>query len=120
MDFMQMTLAKSDLRIARTYTSLVDDAQTRERLWRRIFDEHVACVGALLNITGNKNLLDDSPVLQRSIRLRNPYVDPLSYVQVNLLRQLRDLPDDSPERELALNTLLLTISGISSGMLNTG
>ena len=120
MDFMQMTLAKSDLRIARTYTSLVDDAQTRERLWRRIFDEHVACVGALLNITGNKNLLDDSPVLQRSIRLRNPYVDPLSYVQVNLLRQLRDLPEDSPEREPTLNTLLLTISGISSGMLNTG
>jgi phosphoenolpyruvate carboxylase len=119
-DFMQMTLAKSDLRIAETYTSLVEDAETRERLWRRIFDEHAACVGALLKITGNENLLDDSPVLQRSIRLRNPYVDPLSYVQVNLLRRLRDLPEDSPEREPTLNTLLLTISGISSGMLNTG
>jgi phosphoenolpyruvate carboxylase len=119
-DFMQMTLAKSDLRIAETYTSLVDDPTTRERLWRRIFDEHAACVGALLKITGQENLLDDSPVLQRSIRLRNPYVDPLSYVQVNLLRRLRALPEDSPEREPTLNTLLLTISGISSGMLNTG
>jgi phosphoenolpyruvate carboxylase len=77
-------------------------------------------VEALLKITGNENLLDDSPVLQRSIRLRNPYVDPLSYVQVSLLRRLRDLPEDSPEREPTLNTLLLTISGISSGMLNTG
>jgi phosphoenolpyruvate carboxylase len=119
-DFMQMTLAKSDLRIAETYVSLVDDAEIRERLWRRIFDEHTACVGALLKITGYENLLDDSPVLQRSIRLRNPYVDPLSYVQVNLLRRLRNLPEGSPEREPTLNTLLLTISGISSGMLNTG
>jgi phosphoenolpyruvate carboxylase len=119
-DFMQMTLAKSDLRIAETYVSLVDDAELRERLWRRIFDEHAACVGALLKVTGHENLLDDSPVLQRSIRLRNPYVDPLSYVQVNLLRRLRNLPEGSPEREPTLNTLLLTISGISSGMLNTG
>jgi phosphoenolpyruvate carboxylase len=119
-DFMQMTLAKSDLRIAETYVSLVDNAGIRDRLWRRISDEHAACVDALLGITGNENLLDDSPVLQRSIRLRNPYVDPLSYVQVNLLRRLRDLPEGSPERELTLNTLLLTVSGISSGMLNTG
>jgi phosphoenolpyruvate carboxylase len=119
-DFMQMTLAKSDLRIAETYTSLVSDPETRDRLWRRISEEHASCVDALLKITGNENLLDDSPVLQRSIRLRNPYVDPLSYIQVSLLRRLRALPGDSPEHEAVLNTLLLTISGISSGMLNTG
>jgi phosphoenolpyruvate carboxylase len=92
----------------------------RDRLWSRISEEHAACVDALLLITGNHNLLDDSPVLQRSIRLRNPYVDPLSYVQVTLLRRLRALPEDSPDREDALNTLLLSISGVSSGMLNTG
>jgi phosphoenolpyruvate carboxylase len=119
-DFMQMTLAKSDLRIAETYTSLVSDPEIRDRLWKRISEEHASCVEALLKITGNENLLDDSPVLQRSIRLRNPYVDPLSYIQVSLLRRLRAFPEDSPERETALNTLLLTISGISSGMLNTG
>jgi NAD(P)-dependent dehydrogenase (short-subunit alcohol dehydrogenase family) len=79
-----------------------------------------ACVDALLKITGNENLLDDSPVLQRSIRLRNPNVDPLSYVQVALLRRLRALPESSQEREGVLNTLLLSISGVSSGMLNTG
>ena len=119
-DFMQMTLAKSDLRIAENYTSLVSDPATRERMWTRISEEHAACTEALLLITGNENLLDDSPVLQRSIRLRNPYVDPLSYIQVTLLRRLRTLPEDSPERESVLNTLLLTISGVSSGMLNTG
>ncbi|MCA1688198.1 MAG: phosphoenolpyruvate carboxylase, partial [Actinobacteria bacterium] len=119
-DFMQMTLAKSDLRIAETYTSLISDPETRSRLWQRISEEHAACVDALLKITGNGNLLDDSPILQRSIRLRNPYVDPLSYIQVSLLRRLRSLPEDSPEQETVLNTLLLTISGISSGMLNTG
>jgi phosphoenolpyruvate carboxylase len=119
-DFMQMTLAKSDLRIAENYTSLVSDSAVRERLWTRISEEHAACVDALLLLTGNENLLDDSPVLQRSIRLRNPYVDPLSYVQVTLLRRLRALPEGSPDRENALNTLLLSISGVSSGMLNTG
>jgi phosphoenolpyruvate carboxylase len=119
-DFMQMTLAKSDLRIAENYTSLVSDPDVRDRLWSRISEEHAACVNALLLITGNDNLLDDSPVLQRSIRLRNPYVDPLSYVQVTLLRRLRALPEGSPDREDALNTLLLSISGVSSGMLNTG
>jgi phosphoenolpyruvate carboxylase len=119
-DFMQMTLAKSDLRVAENYTSLVSDSSVRDRLWSRISEEHAACVDALLLITGNDSLLDDSPVLQRSVRLRNPYVDPLSYVQVTLLRRLRALPEDSPNREVALNTLLLSISGVSSGMLNTG
>jgi phosphoenolpyruvate carboxylase len=119
-DFMQMTLAKSDLRIAEAYTSLISDPEIRDRLWRRISEEHTACVDALSRITGNENLLDDSPVLQRSIRLRNPYVDPLSYIQVSLLHRLRALAVDSPERGAVLNTLLLTISGISSGMLNTG
>ncbi len=119
-DFMQMTLAKSDLRIARTYTSLVSDEGVRDRMWARISTEHAACVEALLLVTGSENLLDDNPVLQRSIRLRNPYVDPLSYVQVSLLRRLRDLPEDSPGRDGVLKTLLLTVSGISSGLLNTG
>ncbi|MDP8901349.1 MAG: phosphoenolpyruvate carboxylase [Actinomycetota bacterium] len=119
-DFMQMTLAKSDLRIAHSYTYLVRDEGVRDRMWARISAEHAACVDALLLVKDSENLLDDTPVLQRSIRLRNPYVDPLSYVQVSLLRRLRDLPEDSPEREGVLKTLPLTVSGISSGLLNTG
>jgi len=119
-DFMQMTLAKSDLRIARAYASLVDDAGARARIWTRVSEEHARCVGALLAVTGQDDLLDANPVLQRSIRLRNPYVDPLSYIQVELLRRYRSLPEDSPERAALEGPLLLTISAISSGMLNTG
>ncbi|QIN78819.1 phosphoenolpyruvate carboxylase [Rubrobacter marinus] len=119
-DFMQMTLAKSDMRIAEAYVSLVGDDGVRERIWGRVSEEHAACVRALLDITGQENLLDGSPVLQRSIRLRNPYVDPLSYIQVNLLRRLRALPEGSPERDAVAHPLLLTVSAISSGLLNTG
>ena len=66
-DFMQMTLAKSDLRIAEHYTSLVSNPATRCRLWTRISEEHADCVRAILFITENENLLDDSPVLQTEI-----------------------------------------------------
>ena len=119
-NFMQMTLAKSDLRIAETYTELVEDLQIRNRMWNMISAEHESCVKALAQITSYENLLDDSPVLQRSIRLRNPYVDPLSYIQLSLLRRLRALPEEAPERDAVTDTLLRTVSGISSGMLNTG
>jgi phosphoenolpyruvate carboxylase len=119
-DFMQMTLAKSDLRIAEAYTALVEEPEIRERMWERVSEEHKMTMRALLLITEQENLLDNSPVLQRSIRLRNPYVDPLSYIQVRLLKRFRSLPETSPEREKMIHPLLLTIAGISSGMMNTG
>ena len=119
-DFMQMTLAKSDMRIAESYASLVGDAGVRDRVWGRVSGEHEMSIRALLKITQQENLLDGSPILQRSIRLRNPYVDPLSYIQVNLLRRFRTLPEDSPEREAMARPLLLTVSAISSGLVNTG
>ena len=119
-DFMQMALAKSDLRISEAYSMLVDDPGVRERIWDRVSEEHTTSVQVLLGITGQEHLLDNAPVLQRSIRLRNPYVDPLSYIQVSLLRRFRFLPEDSPEREAIVHPLLLTIAGISSGLLNTG
>ena len=119
-DFMQMTLAKSDLRIAEAYSALVEDPGIRERFWERISGEHTLSVRALLQITVQEHLLDNTPILQRSVRLRNPYVDPLSYIQVSLLRRFRSLPEDSPERAAMAHPLLLTIAGISSGLLNTG
>ena len=116
-----MTVTKSDLWIAETYTSLAS-TQRSETVCEKGSPRSTpaSCMQALLEIIGNENLLDNSPVLQRSIRLRNPYVDPLSYIQVSLLRRLRALPEDSSRRETVLNTLLLTTSGISSGMLNRG
>ena len=119
-DFMQMTLAKSDLRIAKAYSTLVQNAKVRERIWGRTSEEYGMSVRTLLQVTEQEHLLDGSPILQRSIRLRNPYVDPLSYIQVSLLRRFRSLPEGSPEREAISYPLLLTIAGISSGMMNTG
>jgi phosphoenolpyruvate carboxylase len=110
----------SDLRIAEHYTSLVSNPAACCRLWTRISEEHADCVRAILLITENENLLDDGPVLQSSIRLRNPYFDPLSYIRVALLRRLRALSESSRKREGVLYTLLLSISGVSSWMLNTG
>jgi phosphoenolpyruvate carboxylase len=119
-DFMQMTLAKSDMRIAEAYTTLVTDLNLRRRLWGRILEEHGVTQRMLLEITDQQQLLDDSPGLQRSIRLRNPYVDPISYIQMSLLRRLRNLPANSPEGESLTYPLLLTMSGIAGGMANTG
>ena len=134
LDNMQMTLSKADMHIARHYALLVEDASLRQRLSTTILEEYERTKHMLLEIVGGHALLDSSPVLQRSIRLRNPYVDPLSYFQVTLLRRLRALggplvldestqePASQQERERAQLTyaVLLTINGIAAGLRNTG
>jgi phosphoenolpyruvate carboxylase len=76
---------------------------------------------SILQVTGQNKILDNQPVLQRSIRLRNPYVDPLNFIQVSLLRRLRALPDpESSEARLLLQAIFLTINGIAAGLKNTG
>jgi phosphoenolpyruvate carboxylase len=75
----------------------------------------------LLRVTGRDRLLDGAPVLQRSIGLRNPYVDALSEVQVRLLRRLRALPsDDADARAMHLRLVQLSVNGIAAGLQNTG
>ncbi len=134
LDNLQMTLSKADMHIAHHYSLLVDDEALRQRLSTNIAEEYQRTRRMLLQIVGGKALLDTSPVLQRSIRLRNPYVDPLSYFQVALLRRLRAIGgplvlDDTAqqhatdrERERANFTyaVLLTINGIAAGLRNTG
>ena len=134
LDNLQMTLSKADMHIAQHYTSLVDDEILRERLSDTILQEYERTRDILLKIVGGKALLDATPVLQRSIRLRNPYVDPLSYFQVMLLRKLRALGGplilDEPnlqsaseqehERARLTYAVLLTINGIAAGLRNTG
>jgi phosphoenolpyruvate carboxylase len=71
-------------------------------------------------VTGHARLLDRSPALQRSIALRNPYVDPLSDLQVRLLERLRGLPADDPERQRLLRLVQLTVNGVAAGLQNTG
>jgi len=134
LDNLQMTLSKADMHIAQYYTSLVDDEILRERLSHVIRKEYECTQDILLKIVGGKALLDTTPVLQRSIRLRNPYVDPLSYFQVMLLRKLRALGGpllleennlhsaNAQEQERARITyaVLMTINGIAAGLRNTG
>ena len=82
-------LAKADLSIARRYSLLVGDEDLRERVWRMIAGEFERTREMILRVTGQRELLEHNPVLARSIRLRNPYVDPMSLIQIELLRRLR-------------------------------
>jgi phosphoenolpyruvate carboxylase len=81
--------------------------------------EFERAVRSVLRITGSGQLLDSQPVLQRSIGRRNPYVDPLNYLQVDLLRRYRSPHDPADDDEL-LHALLLSVNGIAAGMRNTG
>ena len=111
---LEMTLAKSSMGIARDYLRLVADRELGERLFAAIEDEHRRVVDAVLAITEGRELLDASPQVQRSVRLRNPYVDPMNAVQVELLTRYR--AGDAA----ALRPLLRSIAGIAAALRNTG
>ena len=112
----EIGLAKSDMNIAKLYSELVVDPELRVRVFDRIREEFERTTRAVLRLTGQKQLLENNPVLARSIRLRNPYVDPMSFLQVELLRRRRS-GEDSAEIHNALGA---TINGISAGLRNTG
>ncbi len=112
----EMALAKSDFGIARLYASLVADEGLRDRVFSKLEAEYHRARNAILAITGQSELLENNQVLARSIRLRNPYVDPISLIQVDLLRRKR-AGDDSDAINRAISA---TINGISAGLRNTG
>ena len=112
----EMALGKADLATARLYSTLVADEALRERVYSTFEAEFHRCVQAVLAITRQKELLETNRVLGRSIRLRNPYVDPMHLIQVDLLRRKR-AGEDTPEVNRAIAA---TISGISAGLRNTG
>ncbi|HXF97841.1 MAG TPA: phosphoenolpyruvate carboxylase [Gaiellaceae bacterium] len=113
---LEMTLAKSSLEIAEWYLELVDDPA----LFGPIAEEHARTVEGVLRIVGARELLDRHPVVQRSIRLRNPYVDPMNAIQVELLRRYRDPALPEEEREAVRRPLLRSIAGIAAALRNTG
>jgi len=125
-DNAQMSLAKADLEIAARYASLVTDETIRQRIYGAVAAEYEKSVAIINRITGFLALLDNQPVLQKSIRLRNPYVDPLSYLQVELLKRLRALPPGDASEEMRITrrdlraAVLLSINGVAAGMKNTG
>ncbi len=114
----QLSMGKADLKIARLYAGLAD--ADGERIFSAIEAEWTRTREAILAITGKRRLLETSPVLRRSIDLRNPYVDPLSLLQVALLRRLRDQGSEAELPDEDWRLLARSINGVAAGLQNTG
>jgi phosphoenolpyruvate carboxylase len=115
MDLFEMVLAKADAGIAAEYDRrLVPDhlRPTGEQLRERL--SHA--ISGLLQVTGHRHLLEENPVLRRSIDVRNPYVDPINLVQIEVIRRLRQGDEDPRLRD----AFVVTVNGIAAGMRNTG
>jgi len=111
---LEMSLAKTSMRIAERYLELVPDAELATRVFAGLREEHDRARAAVLEIVEANELLDRQPVLQQSIRLRNPYVDPMNAIQVELLKRHRAGDAD------ALRPMLRSIAGIAAALRNTG
>jgi phosphoenolpyruvate carboxylase len=119
----EIAMAKADFAIARLHADLVTDAALRNRVFEMLRQEFERTGRVILAVTGQKELLETNPVLFRSVRLRNPYVDPLSLIQVDLLRRKRAAAD--PSLDSAVDSSLdyaigATMNGIAAGLHNTG
>ncbi|MGG3888548.1 phosphoenolpyruvate carboxylase [Metabacillus fastidiosus] len=116
-DNLQMALLKADMEAAEKYTELVEDQTIAKRIFGEIVHEYNITKEVLLKITDDKELLDRNPNIQESVKRRNPYVDPLNFLQVELIRKLRE--NNETDEEI-LTEVLLTINGIAAGIRNTG
>jgi phosphoenolpyruvate carboxylase len=119
-DNAQLTMRKADMGIASLYAGLVEDGKIRRRMLGILGAEFERTEKAILAITGQTRLLGREPVLLRSVELRNPYIDPLNYIQVDMMRRLRGGTLADGEAEEVRAVIELTINGISGGLKNTG
>ncbi|MCB0043296.1 MAG: phosphoenolpyruvate carboxylase, partial [Caldilinea sp.] len=117
-DNVQMGLSKADMAIASLYAQLTD-AKTRGLVFDDILDEFERTVRMVLLVVDAEQLLDKEPVLRRSIKVRNPYVDPMNYIQVALLQKLQGEDDEEQRRKLTA-AVLGSVNGIAAGLQNTG
>jgi phosphoenolpyruvate carboxylase len=117
-DNAQLALRGADMLIARVYATLAAPAD-REAVFPRLAAEYRRTEAALCRLTGQRDLLDEAPWLQRSIRVRNPYIDPMNYVQVALLRRLRAEGTGAGAEDLG-DAVRLSVNGIAAGLRNTG
>ena len=116
----EQSLAKADMHIAGCYAELVESPEVREEIFGRIEAEHRLATEMVLRVSGKRKLLERDRVLAKSIKLRNPYVDPLNYVQIEFLRQWRAVVKTGESDEALERLLALTAHGIAFGMKSTG
>jgi phosphoenolpyruvate carboxylase len=115
LDLIEMVLAKADARIAAEYDRLLVPADLQP-LGAELRARLARAIAVVLDVTGHRQLVESNRVLRRSIDTRNPYVDPINLVQIDLLKRLRQEPD-APELRRAFAT---TVNGIAAGLRNTG
>jgi phosphoenolpyruvate carboxylase len=121
LDNAEMSLLKADMDIASLYSALVPDQVFARQIFELILTEYHRTRAVILQVTGHQVLMESEPTISRSIQLRNPYVDPLNYLQVEMLRRLRSLPDqESREAQSLREVIIITINGIAAGLRNTG
>lgn len=117
----QLDLAKADMGIAELYASLVEDETLRQTIFTQIKEEHALATRMITQLLNQEEILSNSPVIQRSIERRNPYIDPLNFIQVAALRDLRQNANpESDDYKATLQVVLNTINSIAAGMKTTG
>jgi len=119
-DNAQLDVAKADMGIAELYASLVEPVALQERFFDWIKEEHRLSSEMIMRVTEQDGLLTNMTAIKTSIERRNPYVDPLNFMQVALLRELRDLDEGDGRWRPILDATLATINGIAAGMKTTG
>jgi phosphoenolpyruvate carboxylase len=121
LDNTEISLIKADMDIAALYVELVPDQITAKKIFSNIRSEYERTRNAVLFISGHTSLLELDPITQNAVDLRNPYIDPLNYIQVDVLRRLRKLSNqESPEAAALREAMAITINGIAAALKNTG
>jgi phosphoenolpyruvate carboxylase len=121
LDNTEISLLKADMDIASLYVELVPDHSMAKKIFSEIRNEYERTRASVLSISGHTALLELDPITQNAVDLRNPYIDPLNYIQVDVLRRLRSLPNqDGPEAAALREVMAITINGIAAALKNTG
>jgi phosphoenolpyruvate carboxylase len=116
----QMSLFKSDMRTALEYSKLCQNKELGKRIFSKIRKENQRTIEQILDIASIKELLANDPALKLSLTRRDPYLDPLGYLQINLLRKFRDESVSEADRQTWQSALLSSINAIAAGLRNTG
>jgi phosphoenolpyruvate carboxylase len=117
---LQMSLYKSDMRIAMEYSKLCDDRKFADSIFNTLRQENKRSIDSVLQVANMKKLLANDSVLTLSLSRRDPYLDPLAFLQIDVLKKYRDETQSKADRMQWQAALLSSINGIAAGLRNTG